>query len=129
MTTPARVLIVDDDLMVSQTFARMLKVAGHQVTLAHSSDAGLDQAASAPPDAILLDLRMPFGGGLSFLLRMRQNPSLRELPVAVITGDRFIGEHALAELHALGATVRFKPLVMADLLALVDSLLSGGPPA
>jgi CheY-like chemotaxis protein len=128
MAPTGRILIVDDDRLVSQTFARILSAEGFAVTLAHSAEAGLEQAGSTQPDAILLDLRMPGADGLHFLLRLRQDPLLRDLPVGVVTGDRFIGEHALAELHALGATVRFKPLQMADLIALVASLFSKGIP-
>jgi CheY-like chemotaxis protein len=126
MAPTGRVLIVDDDLMVSQTFARILAMEGYGVVVAHSTEAGIEKAGSEQPDAILLDLRMPGAGGLSFLLQLRQDPRLRDVPVAVVTGDRFIGEHALAELHALGATVRFKPLLMDDLVTLVASLVSKG---
>jgi CheY-like chemotaxis protein len=115
---------VDDDLMVSRTFARILALAGYEVSVAHSADAGLERASAAPPDAIVLDLRMPTAGGLTFLLRLRQDNRLRDLPVAVVTGDRFMGQQAEDELRALGVTIHYKPLGMDDLLTLVRSLLS-----
>jgi chemosensory pili system protein ChpA (sensor histidine kinase/response regulator) len=120
----ARFLIVDDDPVVGDTFARMLRLDRHDVVVAQSAAAGLETALRDLPDAILLDLRMPISGGLEFLRNLRRDARLRELPVAVITGDYFLSPPALDELRALGATVRYKPLWMDDLTALVGTLLT-----
>jgi hypothetical protein len=45
--------------------------------------------------------------------------------VAVLTGDYFLRDEALAELGALGAVVRYKPLWLDDLSALMRELLAG----
>lgn len=130
MTVPAHVLIVDDDLVVGETFARMLKVNGYQVSVVQSVDAALEAAGQRVPDAILSDLRMPMVDGLGLLTRVRRDPRLREVPIAIVTGDHFLTEEFLGELRAYGASVRFKPLFMSDLLELVDGLTSGsGAPA
>ncbi len=130
MTVPAHVLIVDDDLVVGETFARMLKVNGYQVSVVQSVDAALEAAGRQVPDAILSDLRMPMVDGLGLLTRVRRDPRLREVPIAIVTGDHFLTEEFLGELRAYGASVRFKPLFMSDLLELVDGLTSGsGAPA
>ncbi len=130
MTAPAHVLIVDDDLVVGETFARMLKVNGFQVSVVQSVDAALEAAGRQVPDAILSDLRMPMVDGLGLLTRVRRDPRLREVPIAIVTGDHFLTEEFLGELRAYGASVRFKPLFMSDLLELVDGLTSGsGAPA
>jgi CheY-like chemotaxis protein len=123
----AHVLIVDDDPVVSLTLARMLEWAGHQVARAESASAGLDQAAAAPPQAILLDMRMPEMGGAEFLRELRRRPSLSATPVGIVTGDYFMGEDVLAELAQLGAVVRYKPVWMEDLAALMSILLGEAP--
>jgi CheY-like chemotaxis protein len=117
----SRFLIVDDDLAVASTLSRMLSVDGHTVTAAPTAEAGLDLARLAPPDAVLVDLRMPSVSGVEFLRRLRRDPALRELPVAVVTGDYFLEESLLAEIHSLGATVQFKPLWLEDVLSLARS--------
>ena len=123
----ASLLLIDDDAAVGATLARMLEFCGHDVTRIESAEAGLLAAESRPPDAIILDMKMPGMGGLEFLTRLRQLPGLEGLPVGVITGDYFLGEPVLQDLARLGAVVRYKPILMDDLSALTDQLL--GPPA
>jgi CheY-like chemotaxis protein len=115
-------LIVDDEQAVATTLGRMLTLAGHEVTCAFSAETGLEMALDKPPDALLVDLRMPVVSGLEFLRRMRADPRLRELPIALVTGDYFLEDTLLAEVHALGATVRYKPLWLEDIIALADTL-------
>lgn len=126
MAARAHVLIVDDDPIVGQTFGRMLTVSGFDATVTESAQAAIDAAASKPPDVILTDLRMPMSDGMELITRLRKDAGLREVPVAVITGDHFLTEEFLAELRNYGAAVRFKPLFMNDLLSLVEDLLASG---
>ena len=120
----ARLLLIDDDPAVSLTLSRMLEFRGHHVTRVESAETGLTLATGAPPDAIILDMKMPQMGGLEFLRRLRGAPGLDRLPVGVITGDYFLGESVLQELGQLGASVRYKPIRMEDLAALTDQLLT-----
>ena len=120
----ARLLLIDDDPAVSLTLSRMLEFRGHHVTRAESAETGLNLATGTPPDAIILDMKMPQMGGLEFLRRLRDAPGLERLPVGVITGDYFLGEAVLQELGHLGASVRYKPIRMEDLAALTDQLLT-----
>lgn len=122
-STVARILIIDDDEAVSRTLARMLTLEGHAVVRVETAPEGLSQAAAEPPDAVILDMRMPAMGGLEFLRRLRADDRLRTLPVGIITGDYFLGDDILAEITALGATVRYKPVWMDDLSALTRELL------
>ena len=127
MAAEARVLIVDDDPIVGQTFARMLTVSGYQVTVVHSVDEALDEARQRVPDVILSDLRMPLIDGMGLLTRVRRDQTLCEVPVAIVTGDHFLSDEFIGELRSYGAAVRFKPLFMSDLLELVCGLLATKP--
>ena len=118
------ILIVDDDRSVADTFARMLKLEGYGVATALSAEAGLALADSVRPHAIILDMRMPITNGLQFLRMVRAKPHLVEVPVAIVTGDYFLPESIQLELKALGASIRFKPLWLDDLLALARTLVS-----
>jgi DNA-binding response OmpR family regulator len=118
------ILIVDDDRSVADTFARMLKLEGFHVATALSAEAGLELADSVHPDAIILDMRMPITNGLQFLRLIRAKPHLAAVPVAIVTGDYFLSEPIQHELKTLGASIRFKPLWLEDLIALARTLIS-----
>ena len=119
----SKILIVDDDEGVTQTFARMLRLEGYQVRTAVSAEKGLAEAEESHPDAIILDLRMPLVDGLGFLRRLRAQDDQRTTPVAIVTGDYFLDDSVSAELRELGAELRFKPLWLEDLVGLARNLL------
>ena len=121
--TTSKILIVDDDEGVTQTFARMLRLEGYQVRTAVSAEKGLIEAEQSQPDAIILDLRMPLVDGLGFLRRLRARDNQRETPVAIVTGDYFLDDSVSNELRELGAELRFKPLWLEDLVGLARNLL------
>jgi CheY-like chemotaxis protein len=122
--TTRTILIVDDDRSVADTFARMLKLEGFGVVTALSAETGLELADSTRPDAIILDMRMPITNGLQFLRTVRSKPHLVDVPVAIVTGDYFLAESIQHELKSLGASIRFKPLWLEDLIALAKTLVS-----
>jgi two-component system OmpR family response regulator len=122
-TITGKILIVDDDEGVTQTFARMLRLEGYQVRTAITAETGLQEAQTNTPDAIILDLRMPLVDGLGFLRRLRAQDDQRTTPVAIVTGDYFLDDSVSAELRELGAELRFKPLWLEDLVGLARNLL------
>ena len=119
-----KILIVDDDRSVADTFARMLTLEGFGVATALSAETGLELAKSERPDAIILDMRMPITNGLQFLRNVRQQPILATIPVAIVTGDYFLSDTVQHELRQLGAAIRFKPLWLEDLIALAKTLIN-----
>jgi two-component system OmpR family response regulator len=119
----SKILIVDDDDGVTQTFARMLRLEGYQVRTAASAETGLRAAEDVQPDAIILDLRMPLVDGLGFLRRLREHHGYDAIPVAIVTGDYFLEDSVSDELKELGAELRFKPLWLEDLVGLARNLL------
>lgn len=128
-STPAEsatrtILIVDDDLSVTDTFARILQMEGFQVATAGNAEKGLELADNVLPDGIILDLRMPISSGLNFLRVLRAKPHLGDVPVAIVTGDYFLSDPIQSELKSLGAALRFKPLYLEDLITLARTLVS-----
>ena len=105
----------------------MLKLEGFEVATAINAEAGLELADSVRPIAIILDMRMPITNGLQFLRQVRAVPSLTAVPVAIVTGDYFLAEPIQHELRSLGASIRFKPLWLEDLIALAKTLINMRP--
>jgi len=95
-----RVLVVDDDPQMLHLLSRMLQTSARQyeVTCARDGRDGLRQMRSQRPDLVLLDLGMPGMDGYDVLAHMREEPVLRDVPVAVITAQG----HTPAEERQLG---------------------------
>ena len=123
-TPAARVLIVDDDVSVTELFSRMLRLEGYEVWAAHSADEGLSLAQIHRPHAVILDLRMPLTSGLQVLRSIRAIPGLAQTPVAIVTGDYYLAEAQSEEIRALGAELRYKPLWLDELVTLARELLT-----
>ncbi len=119
-----RVLIVDDDVSVTDTFSRMLRLEGYEVWAALSADEGLNLAQTHQPHAVILDLRMPLTSGLQVLRAIRAIPSLTNTPVAIVTGDYYLDEAQSSEITSLGAELRYKPLWLEELVTLAKRLVA-----
>ena len=117
-----RILLVDDDSVVLETFGPALSLEGYDVCSARDAATGLQLAVQTEPDAVILDLRMPIQDGLGFLRRLRDVAKLEGVPVAIVTGDYMVDDETVTELEALGAQVLFKPLWLEDLLDLARTL-------
>jgi DNA-binding response OmpR family regulator len=120
----AKVLIVDDDHSTTETFARMLRLEGHDVRTAPDARTGLAAAHTFAPDAIIVDFRMPSMDGLGFVTRFRAEEGDRATPIAMVTGDYFLDDRITTELDKLGILLRFKPLWLDDLCTLAGVLLA-----
>lgn len=109
------ILIVDDDTVVGDLFAKGLRGAGYEVSVVTSASDGLDRAKADRPDLIVLDFRMPLVNGLGFLYRLRETEQQRT-PVIVVTGDIPLADDVQAQFDELGAEVRFKPIALEQLI-------------
>ena len=68
----ARVLVVDDDFSIRETFERHLKRTGHEVLAAASAEEALNALADFNPTLVITDVRMPGMDGLELLRRIRE---------------------------------------------------------
>lgn len=109
---------------MSQTFERMLRLAGYKVVAARSASAGLRAIVDAAPAAVLVDLRLPVMNGLELVRQIREREiNGHRTPIAVISGDYLIDDSIRVRLRELQTELYFKPLWLNDLLQIVDKLL------
>ncbi len=80
------VLIVDDELSIRQTLGKLLRCHGYQTLLAADAYCAMGMAQKNCPDLILLDVQIPPMDGLTFLMLLRQEPRVHEIPVILLTG-------------------------------------------
>jgi len=127
-TPTGTLLIVDDDRVLANAFALVLRRAGYQVRVAHDAEQALGDVQRGRPDAIILDLRMAFINGLGFLYRLRSSDEAEQIPVAVITGESTLPHDIEREIRELGAELRFKPIAVDELVSIAQTLLSNPEP-
>jgi CheY-like chemotaxis protein len=77
------VLVVDDNRDTAQAEAMLLKMHGHQVTLAHDGRSALELFESVKPDAVLLDIGLPVINGYDVAAKLRERGHTKELLIAV----------------------------------------------
>ncbi len=116
------ILIVDDELEVSELFSEMLTLIGYQVRSSHHYKHAIDSINTSPPDGIVLDVMMPEISGLEVLNFVRTHPRYRDIPVIIVSSKGFpvdieAGVNAGANIYLT------KPVSFPDLTQAVQNAL------
>jgi signal transduction histidine kinase len=94
-------LVVDDIATNRDMLARRLRRQGYDVALAANGRHALELLASTPFDLVLLDIMMPDIDGFETLRRLKADPTLRHIPVIMISAsDEIEGVARCIELGA-----------------------------
>jgi nitrogen regulation protein NR(I) len=118
-----KILVVDDDLQLRQSFEKLLAQEGHTVFTAAHGEAALALVQAEPPDLVIMDVRMPGMSGLEAFRRMHLLEP--KLPVIIMTA--FGTTETAIEATKLGAfDYVLKPFDIPDILALIDQALEAG---
>ncbi|MGI6207212.1 MAG: response regulator transcription factor [Anaerolineae bacterium] len=93
-----KVLCIEDDAEMIELMKLILQQQGYDVRGCTNGPSGLAAAQESRPDVILLDLMMPGMGGWEVFRRLRQDASLADIPVIVVTAraqniDKMLGLH------------------------------------
>ena len=86
LSTPLRVLVVDDWPDTAESMAVLLRLWGHDVRIAHDGPTALAVAALYRPDVVLLDVGLPCMDGYQVARRLRNDLRLRDAFVVSLTG-------------------------------------------
>ncbi len=124
----SRVLVVDDEKVVTEVVERYLRLEGYEVSLASDGNEALRVAQEWAPDLIVLDLMLPEVDGLEVCRQVRKDS---DVPIIMLTArgdetDRIVGLELGADDYVA------KPFSPRELVARVKSVLrrtSSGPSA
>jgi chemosensory pili system protein ChpA (sensor histidine kinase/response regulator) len=119
------VLIVDDSITVRELLSLTFSKAGYRVEQARDGQEAWDKLRSGLPcDLVFCDIEMPRCDGLELLSRIRKDPNLNYLPIAMLT-SRGADKHRQMAI-SLGASGYFtKPYLEEALLEAASRMLKG----
>jgi two-component system, OmpR family, KDP operon response regulator KdpE len=117
--------VVDDEAQFARALAKNLRGAGYEVETAASGEAALSAAGLHPPDAVILDLRLPDRSGHEVTVALR---AWSEAPIIVVSA---VGDEAekIAALDAGADDYVEKPFAMGELLARLRAAMRRAGPS
>jgi len=112
------VLVVDDELLIRKSLAKVLRARGYRVEVASTGAEGLDKTAEVRPQVMILDMRLPDTDGMSVLQKVRALDPLLQVIVITAYGD----VQSAVDAMKLGACDFLrKPYEMEDIVLAVES--------
>jgi len=117
------ILVVDDDVRLAESFAKLLQGEGYEVCTATSGEAGLGTIRERLPDVVIMDVRMPGMSGLETFGAI--HAFAPGLPVIIMTA--FGTTETAIEATKLGAfDYVLKPFEIPEILDLIEKALEAG---
>jgi CheY-like chemotaxis protein len=89
------ILLVDDDPRTLELLEETLRSAGYETESVRSGARALEVLSSKVVSAVLLDLLMPGMDGFEVIRHVRQEATLKELPIFVMTGKSLTGDEMI----------------------------------
>jgi two-component system OmpR family response regulator len=117
---PTRVLVVDDELNITELVSLGLRYEGFDVSAAHDGRGALRMIGEFKPDLVILDVTMPDIDGLEVVRRMRAEGIW--MPVIFLTA-RDATEDKIAGLTVGGDDYLAKPFSLDELIARVRAMV------
>jgi len=93
----ARVLIAEDEPHIVESLSFVLSRSGYTVSSVLDGEAAMQQLRTDPPDVVILDVMLPRLNGFEVLKQIKSDPSLRSIPVIVLTAKGQAHDRRMAE--------------------------------
>lgn len=120
MSTPFRILVVDDEEAILEVMRLNLSREGYQVYTATTGEDGLTFLRDKIVDAVIVDYKMPGMNGIEFLEKIRQKRS--EIPIIMVTAYGTI-EMAVEAMKNGAYNYLTKPLNYEEMFLLLSQAL------
>lgn len=121
-----RILVAEDDKVVSLQICALLKQSGHAMTPVFDAMQAFMSAMRMPqPELIILDIGLPGGTGIETLRRLKSSARTIGIPVIVVSGT-LDPTHEDVVLGLGADTFLAKPVDPAALRAAVDQAVDPG---
>jgi two-component system cell cycle response regulator DivK len=91
-----KILLIEDNESNLYLMSFILTKLGHAVLEARDGAAGVDLAKKNRPDLILMDIQLPILDGYSATRQIREDDTLREVPIIAVTSFAMVGDREKA---------------------------------
>jgi PAS domain S-box-containing protein len=122
----AAILLVDDDSRNLELVAETLRAAGYETQGVQSGARALEVLSSKVVGAVLLDLLMPGMDGFQVIRHVRQEPTLKDLPILVMTAKNLTQEEISLLSRETQGLLQKKGPWQQQLIAEVERVVRGG---
>lgn len=85
MADNPKILIIEDDPLMSRLYQKAFTFEGYSVVAAFDGEEGWEKMKQENPNLILLDIMMPKLNGLQFLEKIKKDPDYKKIPVVCLT--------------------------------------------
>jgi DNA-binding response OmpR family regulator len=119
---PRRILVVDDELYVTQLLSFILRRVGDEVFTADEGQSACAMAREVIPDLVIADYQMPGMNGMEMARQLRSDSATADVPVLVLTARG----HRLSPQDVEGTNIRCmlaKPFSPRELLGRVEEMI------
>ena len=120
-----RILVVDDDPVVRESFGLALEDTTYQVDMAESGEEGVEKARNTKYDLIFLDLKMPGMNGVEALRELRKISLKVSIYVVTAFSKEFFDELTRAEEEGIAFELLQKPIERHRILLAAETVLEG----
>lgn len=125
-----RILVVEDELSISNLICYNLEQAGYRVAAAFDGDEALHSVESFCPQLVTLDLLLPRQSGWQVLDAIRHHPRRQTALLPILVLSALSSPQLREELHRSGVRhCLSKPFSVTELCLLVNTLLEEHPDA
>ncbi|MDR5815122.1 CheR family methyltransferase [Caballeronia sp. LZ033] len=121
----ARLLLVDNDIEATASFATLLELEQARVQTVTSAEQALEQLRVGKVDVLISDVQLPGIDGYELIRRVRTDPALVGLKAIAVTAFGRDEDRRAARAAGFDAHLS-KPVDLADLLHMLDTLLAAG---
>jgi two-component system, OmpR family, response regulator len=122
MSTPARILVVDDEHSITDLLSMALRYEGMEVQVAHLGRQALEAIGTFRPQLIVLDVMLPDLNGFEVLERMSRDMSGNRVPVLFLTARDTLDDK-LRGFTLGGDDYMTKPFSVEELIVRVRAIL------
>jgi two-component system cell cycle response regulator len=97
-----KILSVDDSRTIRLIVGKAFRLYDVQLCEAANGEEGLAAATREKPDLVILDVTMPVMDGVTMLVKFKENPELKDIPVIMLTSES--ARDNVMEITKLGAS-------------------------